>query len=118
MSSRLVEPVRADRVVELRARDHLALADQLFVSELGLLASQPLGQHVVLAALGPRQGHARGRALPRLAELGADRVDGLLGHQPEGGQLAAGDRHEPADAVALGVIEQRVGASHVARIRI
>ena len=32
----------------------------------------------------------------RLAELRADRVDDVLGHQPVGRELAAGDRHEAA----------------------
>ena len=56
-----------------------------------------------------------GGAGPVLAQLPADRVDGVLGHQPVGGQLAAGDRQKAVDAVALAVVEQRVRARDVSR---
>ena len=51
-----------------------------------------------------------------VAEVLGDRVHRLLGHQAEGREFAAGDRHEPLDAVALGVVEQRVRARDVARV--
>jgi hypothetical protein len=50
-----------------------------------------------------------------VAELLDHRVDGLLGHEPVGRQLAAGDRDEAADAVALAVVQQRGAAADVAR---
>jgi len=69
--------------------------------------SQSLPELVVLAALGPRQRSTAVRQAGPTERL-ADRVHGLLGHQPEGGQLAAGDRHEAADTISLLVVEQRV----------
>jgi len=59
----------------------------------------------------------RGCARSLLAKLAADRVDGVLRHQPVGRQFAAGDRQEAADAVPLAVVEQCVGARYVARGR-
>ena len=116
MSSRLVVARRRDRLFELPARDQLALADQLLVGQVLLLALESLAEHVRRVVLGARERLGLGQARTVLAEVPADRVDRLLGHQPERRQLAAGDRHEPAHAVALGVVEQRVRAGDVARV--
>ena len=63
----------------------------------------------------PGSGSVVRRAPPVFVQLPADRVDGVLSHQPVGGQLAAGDRHKAVDAVALAVVEQRVRARDVSR---
>ena len=85
-------------------------------ARLRLLARQALADLVVLPALRARQRLGGARAGALLAELGADGVDRLLGHEPVRRELAAGDGHEAADAVALVVVEQRVRARDVARV--
>ncbi len=103
------------RLLELPARHHLAFADQLLVGEVLLLSAQPFAEVVGLALLRAGQKLGLGRARTLVAEVLGDRGHRLLGHQPEGRELAAGDRHEPLDAVALGVVEQRMRARDVAR---
>src|SRR5919109_4960567 len=98
----VVGPSAAHRLLELPARDQLALADELVVEQLLLAPGEPLAQHVVRAVLRSRQALRRRGARPLVAEVAADRVDGLLRHQPERRELAAGDRDEAADAVPLG----------------
>ncbi len=49
-------------------------------------------------------------------ELGADRVGGLLGHEPVGRDLAADDRDEVADAVAGLVVDDQVGPRDLAAV--
>ena len=104
----------AQRVLQCRARNQLALADQLFVDQVGLLALQSLAQAVMAAVLGARQRLGPCRAGPLLAEPSADGIDRVLGHQAKGGELASGDGQKAADAVALGVVEQGVRAGDVA----
>ncbi len=105
-----------DRLLQMRASDQLALADHLLIDQRRLLAGQSLAEQVVDAGLRAWQRLGLGRARAHLAEVLADCVDGLLGHHPVGRQLAAGDRHEAADPVALLVVEQRMGAGHVAGV--
>ena len=119
LAADVVEVVRAAAahgLLEPAARDHLALADELVLAQPFLLAGQPVAELVGLAVLGAGQRLGGGRAGARLAELAADRVDRVLGHEPVGRELAAGHRHEALDAVALRVVEQRVGARDVARV--
>ena len=107
-------PPPLHRRLELAARNQLALADQLVVQQRRLAPGQALGEVVVLASLRARQRSAGRGAGALLAELPADSVHGLLRHQPEGRELAAGDRDEAAHPVALGVVEERVRAGDVA----
>src|SRR5262249_16925274 len=78
------------RLLQLAARPHLALADELLVAQVLLLALEALADAVVAAALGAGERLRRRRARTVDAELAADRVDGLLGHEAEGGELAPG----------------------------
>ena len=96
--------------------DELALADHLLVVEVALACGQPVADVMGLAVLGAGQRLGGGAAGGLDAEVLADRVDGHLGHQPEGRELAAGDGEKAADALALAVVEQREVAGDVARV--
>src|SRR5919109_5669669 len=72
----VVGPPAAHRLLELPARDQLALADELVVEQLLLAPGEPLAQHVVRAVLRSRQALG-GRGGPPLPAPGAaDHTDG------------------------------------------
>src|SRR5215210_4873575 len=93
----------AHGLLQARARDELALADELVVEQVALLGRQALAEVVRLAVLRAWQDDLVRAARALLAELRAHRVDDVLRHQPQRRQLAAGDREEPVDAVARAV---------------
>jgi hypothetical protein len=105
-----------DRLGQMASRDQLALADDLLRVRHRLLGANPRAEPVEALLLGAGQ-RLLGRPARSIdAELLAGGVDRMLGHQPEGRRLAAGDRDEALDAVALRVVEHGVGAADVTRV--
>src|SRR4029079_19644651 len=106
-----------DRLGQMASRDQLALADDLLRVRHRLLGANPRAEPVEALLLGAGQRLIGRPARSIDAELLACGVDRMLGHQPEGRRLAAGDRDEALDAVALRVVEHGVSAADVTRVR-
>ena len=104
-------PMLVEEGVQHRPRHEFALADERRIAAtLGLMLRQPVTEPIRLAGdLAGQDGVGRGAGLGH-AELRADRVDGVLGHEPEGRELAANDRDVVVDPVPVAVVDDRVGS--------
>ena len=88
-------------------------AECSFLADSPALTGQLLG---ALLSAGQRQ---QGRlALAVEAEFAADKVGGLLGHEPVGSELTSGDGDEAPDSVAGAVVEKHDASADVAPRRI
>ena len=72
-----------------------------------------MADRVEAGFLGGRDGLGGRRAGALLPHLGAHDVDDAFGHEPVGGELAAGDREHPVDAVAGVVVDDAHASGHV-----
>src|SRR5215204_5950398 len=96
--------------------DQLALANDLLGLGNGFARAEPRAEHVEASVLrvGQRLLVRPARALD--PELCASGVHRRLGHEAERRRLAARDRHNALDAIAVAVVQQRVGTAHLARV--
>src|SRR5690606_6510765 len=105
-----------DLVDDVGPGGEFALAHQFPVCLVSLDPRQTLAEPVVAPGATVRERLQVGGAGSVDVEIAADGVDCDFGPLPERAPLAGGDGQKPLDTVARGVVEEGVGAGHVAGV--